>query len=912
MADITVQNLTKYYGDRLILKDISFDIQPGEKVAILGANGAGKTTLLNILTGRLSYDGGHVAFGQGRTAGVIDQMPDFPPESTVEDILRLAFKESDEVAAAMDALTDEMTRKPDDASLLKRYAQLETRLEILGGYNRDYEINRVCNGLEIAQEMRSQKFDLLSGGEKTRINLARIILEQTDVLLLDEPTNHLDMDAVDWLGNYLENYRGTVLIISHDRWFIDQCCDRVIEIHDCTCDFYNGNYSYYAVERERRREEQLKHHEHELAEKKRLEATARSMHEHGTEHLAKRAASIEKRIARMKVTDRPKTDKKMTVTFGDPNYETEEVLKVRDITKSYDGREILHNVSFNIRNRERVALLGANGAGKTTMLKILLGEEVPDGGVIRKGVGLKPAYLPQQVYFANPHRNLIDTLIYDKNVSMQVARNRLGSFQFTGETQLKTVDMLSGGEKSRLRLCELMYDPLNLLILDEPTNHLDLASREWIEEAVEAFDGTLLFVSHDRYFLDAVCTRIWELRGKSIKTYRGNYSAYLPQREAADERQQKLHDAAVEKAAKLQDYVDRNLVRASTTKMAQSRRKQLEKLEITEAPKDETNQLKFRFEYDVEPWNELVLLKNLTIRIGDRTLLEPFTYTVCRGQRLIIAGPNGAGKSTLMQVLDGKRRPSGGMVRLGTGARPSIFAQQQNRLGQGRVIDVIWNKYPRMTELEVRNHLAKLGFRGETVFKPCEALSGGELARLRFAEIVLERPNLLFLDEPTNHLDIYTRENLTEALMAYTGTLLLVTHDRHLMNSLACPILYLEDGKATIYPSYDALMGRSAPAPAVQKAAEPAKIGYGKEQRRRRAELRAKIKACEDEMEACGAREVELDNEINSPEVYNDPDLLRQKSDELSDLRFHQEELFAAWEAAMEEQESYEQSQTEE
>ena len=210
----------------------------------------------------------------------------------------------------------------------------------------------------------------------------------------------------------------------------------------------------------------------------------------------------------MKVTDRPKTDKKMTVTFGDPNYETEEVLKVRDITKSYDGREILHDVSFNIRNRERVALLGANGAGKTTMLKILLGEETPDSGVIRKGVGLKPAYLPQQVHFANPHRNLIDTLIYDKNVSMQVARNRLGSFQFTGETQMKTVDMLSGGEKSRLRLCELMYDPLNLLILDEPTNHLDLASREWIEEAVEAFDGTLLFVSHDRYFVERFATRV--------------------------------------------------------------------------------------------------------------------------------------------------------------------------------------------------------------------------------------------------------------------------------------------------------------------------------------------------------------------------------------------------------------------
>jgi ATP-binding cassette subfamily F protein 3 len=419
----------------------------------------------------------------------------------------------------------------------------------------------------------------------------------------------------------------------------------------------------------------------------------------------------------------------------------------------------------------------------------------------------------------------------------------------------------------------------------------------------------VLVVSHDRYFLDHICTKIWEVSFQTMTTYKGNFSAYLPQKEAADALRQKQHDADVALAEKLQDYVDRNLVRASTTKMAQSRRKQLEKLEITEAPKDETNQLKFRFEYDVEPWNELVLMKNLTIRIGERTLLEPFTYTVHRGERLIIAGPNGAGKSTMMQVLDGKRRPSGGMVRLGTGARPSIFAQQQNRLGAGRVIDVIWNKYPRMTELEVRSHLAKLGFRGETVFKPCEALSGGELARLRFAEIVLERPNLLFLDEPTNHLDIYTRENLTEALMAYTGTLLMVTHDRHLMNSLACPILYLEDGKATLYPSYDALMGRSDPAPVAEKSSEPAKLGYGKEQRRRRAELRAKIKACEDEMEACGAREVELDNEINSPEVYNDPQLLREKSDELSDLRFHQEELFAAWEAAMEEQEQYEQVQ---
>ena len=413
----------------------------------------------------------------------------------------------------------------------------------------------------------------------------------------------------------------------------------------------------------------------------------------------------------------------------------------------------------------------------------------------------------------------------------------------------------------------------------------------------------MLVVSHDRYFLDSVCTRIWELRGKTITTYRGNYSAYLPQREAADERLQKQHDADVEKAAKLQDYIDRNLVRASTTKMAQSRRKQLEKLEITEAPQAEAHQLNFRFEYDIEPYDELVIMKGLTIRIGERTLLEALDYVVHRGDKLIIAGPNGTGKSTLLQVLDGKRRPSGGMVRLGTGAKPGIFVQQQARRA-GRVIDAIWNQYPRFTELEVRSHLARFGYRGEEVFKDCATLSGGEMARLRFAELALERPNLMFLDEPTNHLDIFMRETLTDALSAYTGTLLLVTHDRYLMQTLGCPILYLEDGKATFYQNFRKLHDRDTskqPEPAKQED-KPQKAGYGKEQRRRRAEVRTRLKALETEIEELGAHIVELENEINDPEVLRDHLLLRDKCDELDDSRFHQQELYDEWEKLAEEQ----------
>ena len=343
--------------------------------------------------------------------------------------------------------------------------------------------------------------------------------------------------------------------------------------------------------------------------------------------------------------------------------------------------------------------------------------------------------------------------------------------------------------------------------------------------------------------------------------------------------------------------------RTSTTKMAQSRRKQLEKLEITEAPQAEAHQLNFRFEYDIEPYDELVIMKGLTIRIGERTLLEALDYVVHRGDKLIIAGPNGTGKSTMLQVLDGKRRPSGGMVRLGTGAKPGIFVQQQTRRA-GRVIDAIWNQYPRFTELEVRSHLARFGYRGEEVFKDCATLSGGEMARLRFAELALERPNLMFLDEPTNHLDIFMRETLTDALSAYTGTLLLVTHDRYLMQTLGCPILYLEDGKATFYQNFQKLHDRDTsrqPEPAKQED-KPQKAGYGKEQRRRRAEVRTRLKALETEIEELGAHIVELENEINDPEVLRDHLLLRDKCDELDDSRFHQQELYDEWEKLAEEQ----------
>ncbi len=536
MVDISVKNLTKFFviGEYL-LQDLNFEIQEGERVAILGRNGCGKTTLFKILTGEMEYDGGEVYVNPSKRLGLISQIPRFPQGYTVEQVLRCAYSDIESARRQMQALEKAM-EQGGTAQQLADYDRLTARFLAGGGYDMDVEVDKVCNGLGISPDQRRQAFDSLSGGEKTRVNLARLLLEKTDILLLDEPTNHLDLRSVEWLEGYIAGFKGTVLTISHDRYFLDRVAQRCLEIVDGKAESYKGNYSFYMDEKQARFDLQLKQYNQEQAKLKQLGFTVERMKGWGINNrtLYRRAMSIQHRMERIRKTERPKTEKTMHASFGQKDFAGDVAVKMKNVSKAFGSRTLFSDVELLVEGGERIALLGDNGTGKTTFLSCLLGQE-DCTGKIQFGPTVKWGYLSQIIHFDHPERTLYDTMLYEKNCTPQTARDRLGAFLFQGEDVFKHVGELSGGEQSRLRLCMLMDEKINLLVLDEPTNHLDIASREWVEAAIEEFEGVLLFVSHDRYFIEKFAERIWHLEDGKIRDFPCGYQKYrsILDREAA-------------------------------------------------------------------------------------------------------------------------------------------------------------------------------------------------------------------------------------------------------------------------------------------------------------------------------------------------------------------------------------------
>lgn len=553
MIELSLNSVEKYFGANIVLKNITFEINKGERIGIVGRNGSGKSTILKLIYGAEKVDNGSISIRRGASVAYLEQIHGFKEGSTVREILNMAFIQLQELERKMKYLESKMSDEKEDISrILSQYSELQQNYEVLGGYEKEEKFSKVCEGLKFKESFLDRNFDLLSGGEKTTVVLGKILLENPDILLLDEPTNHLDMDSLEWLEEYLREYKGTVIIVSHDRYFLDNVITKTIEIEDLISTTYKGNYSAYIKEKE---DNLLQQYELYKVQQKKINSMEKSIktlrdwaNRAGNEKFYRRAASMQKRLDKMDKVDRPKTEKvNMHISLTEGDRSAQEVVKVRSASKRFEDKILFNEGDLLVRFKERVALIGANGSGKSTLLKILLEEEALDSGVAEIGHNVKLAYLPQNIIFNDEELTVLECFREDIEILEGKAREYLAKYMFFGETVFKKVKGLSGGERTRLKLSKLLYHEANLLILDEPTNHLDIDSIETLEDTLEDFKGTIFFISHDRYFINKMSSRIVALEDGKFNSYLGNYDYYKVKRHEKDEVKIDIKPVKVEK-----------------------------------------------------------------------------------------------------------------------------------------------------------------------------------------------------------------------------------------------------------------------------------------------------------------------------------------------------------------------------
>ena len=532
---LSCNNISKSFGTDIIIKSCSFNIEDHEKAAIVGINGAGKSTLLKIITGEEPADTGIVTLAKDKTLGYLAQQQDLQSDRSIYDEL-LSVKqyildmesELRRIEAAMNSASGD-----DLEALMNRYTNLNHEFEMNNGYAYKSEITGVLKGLGFAEEDFSLHVNTLSGGQKTRVSLGKLLLSKPDIIMLDEPTNHLDMESISWLENYLLNYNGAVLIVAHDRYFLDKIVSKIIEIDNGDCTVFSGNYTDYASKKAILRNMKLKEYLNQQRDIKHQEEVIAKLKQFNREKSIKRAESREKMLDKMEIVDKPvELNAKMNIKLEPSVVSGNDVLTVTDLTKSFDGNTLFNNINFEIKRGERVALIGNNGTGKTTILKLINGIIQPDSGSIYLGAKVAIGYYDQEHHVLDPDKTLFQEIqdAYPDLNNTQI-RNTLAAFLFTDDDVFKYIRDLSGGERGRVSLAKLMLSNANLLILDEPTNHLDIVSKEILENALNSYTGTVLYVSHDRYFINATATRIIELTNQNIVNYIGNYDYYLEKRD---------------------------------------------------------------------------------------------------------------------------------------------------------------------------------------------------------------------------------------------------------------------------------------------------------------------------------------------------------------------------------------------
>lgn len=535
MIDIELSNVYKEFAGIDVLRGVNLKLKSNERVGLIGQNGTGKTTILKIITGKESHNAGCVTLRKDLVLGYLDQIPCYDNTYSVLGVLQEAFAEVISLQKKMRECEQQMEIHCDE-KVMKSYGYLQEKFDALGGYEMENELDRICSGLNIDHHMRARCFNTLSGGEKTTVVLAKLLLQKPkpDVLLLDEPTNHLDIKAIEWLERYLIEFAGSLLVISHDRYFLDTIVTRIAELEYGVINDYVGNYSFYIKEKELREFQEFEEYKDRQKKIKALREAAKRYRVWGTinsdnsSHMA-RAKRYEKAADELEAIDKPKKKREITISVTQGDRSGNDVLSVKNISKAFTSRNILTDLSMNILYKDKVALLGANGCGKSTLLKMLLGQYTQDSGDIKMGASLAIGYMEQEIEFSNSDSTVLDTFRNEFALHEGLARSKLARFHFFRDDVYKKVKSLSGGEKARLRLCIILNRDINFLILDEPTNHLDIDSRENLEKALIEFPGTILFISHDRYFINKLCTKIYEINNGRAFGYEGNYDFYKEQ-----------------------------------------------------------------------------------------------------------------------------------------------------------------------------------------------------------------------------------------------------------------------------------------------------------------------------------------------------------------------------------------------
>ncbi|WP_141550446.1 ribosomal protection-like ABC-F family protein [Bacillus thuringiensis] len=532
MTICSVNNVTKSFGGNTIFENISLEIKNGERVGLVGRNGSGKTTIFGLLTGMESLDAGAIHMKKGTRIGHVAQIPKFDEVMTVYDVLSSAFKVEKELEKEMHALEKNMAVEQEQSALeklMERYGVIQEKFAFFGGYEIEANIMKVANGLQVT-DLFSRVFTELSGGEQTKVSLAYMLLQKPDLLLLDEPTNHLDLFAVEWLEQFLKEYTGTVMVISHDRYFLDEVVTKIFDLEDGEIHVYHTNYSQFVEEKEERLLQEFQAYQEQQKKIKKMKEAIKRLREWANqanppnEGLHKRARNMERALERIEKLKRPILERKqMGLQFEGQERSGKDVVVMKEVSKGFAGRPLFEQANLHVRFQERAAIVGRNGTGKTTLLKLLLEEINPDVGEIRIGSSVKIGYLSQHTY-GNVKSNVLEAFREYVAVTEGEARHILAKFLFYGPAVFKKVTQLSGGEKMRLRLAQLMYQDINFLILDEPTNHLDIESREVLEEALEQYNGTILAVSHDRYFLNKLFEKTYWIDECKLFEFAGNYA----------------------------------------------------------------------------------------------------------------------------------------------------------------------------------------------------------------------------------------------------------------------------------------------------------------------------------------------------------------------------------------------------